>query len=200
MAETHRLEQPVLNIVGERVALGPLRRDLLPLYLRWINDLAAAHWLGLEPRPMTVEARTAWYDRAATGEDLVFTIYAREEWRPIGTCALKSVDHRHGTAGIGVHIGDVEDRGKGYGTEAVRLLLDVAFTALGLHNVMLSVDASNLAGVRAYTRAGFNEIGRRRQAIRGAAGRSDEIYMDCLTSEFVSPVLGRVFASDGPRP
>ncbi len=38
--------RPVLNVVGELVALGPLRRDLLPLYGRWINDLASARNLG----------------------------------------------------------------------------------------------------------------------------------------------------------
>ncbi len=50
-------ERPVLNIEGELVALGPLRRDLLPLYQRWINDLVAARGLGAF-RPITVEKET----------------------------------------------------------------------------------------------------------------------------------------------
>ena len=47
-------ERPVINIEGELVALGPLRRDLLQLYQRWINDLAAARGLGAF-LPITVE-------------------------------------------------------------------------------------------------------------------------------------------------
>jgi hypothetical protein len=35
-------EQPILNVEGDLVALGPLRQDLLPLYTRWINNLGAA--------------------------------------------------------------------------------------------------------------------------------------------------------------
>ena len=36
---TENHKEPILNVVGDLVALGPLRRDLLPLYQRWINDL-----------------------------------------------------------------------------------------------------------------------------------------------------------------
>ena len=199
-AEEHEPERPVVNVVGEEVALGPLRRELVPLYQRWMNDLATVDRVGMPPGPTTLEAEEAWYEGAATTTDyLPFTIYARAGWRAVGTCALTGVDHRHGTAEIVIHVGEAGDRGKGYGTEAVRLLLDVAFVALGLHNVMLAVDAANPAARRAYEKAGFKETGRRRQAIRGLVGRSDEIRMDCLASEFTSPVLARVFAPDEPR-
>ena len=200
MAVHGEAEPPVVNVVGELVALGPLRRDLVPLYHRWMNDLATVDRVGMPPRPMTLEAEEAWYAGAATTTDYVpFTVYERAGWRAIGTCALNQVDHQHGTAEIAIHIGDPADHGKGYGTEAVRLLLDVAFTALGLHNVVLGVDAANPGARRAYEKAAFKEIGRRRQAIRGLGGRSDEIRMDCLASEFESPVLARVFAPDEPR-
>ena len=201
MAGVRGPEQPIVNVVGELVALGPLRRDLLPTYQRWINDLAAADRIGLLPQPWTIERETEWYEASASATDWVsFTVYERTAWRPVGTCGLIELDHRHGTAAIVMHIGDTADRGKGYGTGAVRLLLDYAFTALGLHNVMLGVDETKLAGRRAYEKAGFKEIGRRRQSIRRAGRRSDEILMDCLASEFTGPVLGRVFAPDEPRP
>jgi diamine N-acetyltransferase len=74
-----------------------------------------------------------------------------------------------------------------------------AFTALGLHNVMLTVAEFNLAGRRTYEKVGFREIGRRREDRRMGGRRWDTIYMDCLASEFTSPVLGRVFSPDVPR-
>jgi diamine N-acetyltransferase len=194
-------EQPVVNVVGERVALGPLRRDLLPAYQRWGNDLAAADRFGTAPQPTTLEQATAWYDREATATDrLAFTIYDRPAWRAIGTCDLNAVDHRHGTAYLAIRIGEADARGRGCGTEAVRLLLDVAFTALGLHSVMLAVAEFNRAGRRAYEKAGFRECGRRRQGVVLGGRRWDEIQMDCLATEFVSPVLARVFTPDEPRP
>ena len=190
---------PIVNIVGELVALGPLRRDLLLDYQRWVNDLVTAHRVGLPPRPMTEEQEAAWYDEAVTASDwIAFTIYERSTWRAIGTCALIRVNHQHGTAEIVMLIGEPDGRGKGCGTEAVRLLLDYAFTALGLRNVMLSVDEDNPAARRAYEKAGFKEMGRRRQAVHTAGRRTDEIYMDCLATEFVSPVLASVIRPDQP--
>ncbi|MDI3341652.1 MAG: GNAT family protein [Sphaerobacter sp.] len=195
-------EPPVVNVVGERVALGPLRRDLLAIYQRWFNDLQTLRTLGDVPRPLTLEEQAAQYDRIAAGSpsQVAFQIYDRASWQPIGTCALVDIDHRNGTAEFVIIIGERAYRGRGYGTEATRLALDYAFTALGLHNVMLKVYEFNLAGIRAYQKAGFKEFGRRRGARWMGGRRWDVIYMECLASEFTSPVLGDVFQPDHPRP
>jgi RimJ/RimL family protein N-acetyltransferase len=79
--------------------------------------------------------------------------------------------------------------GQGYGTEATLLMLSYAFTALSLHNVMLRVRRSNERGIRAYTRAGFREIGSRREAHRLGGRADDVIFMDYLASEFRGPAL-----------
>lgn len=193
---------PVVNIVGERVALGPGRRDLLPFFQRWDNEFYAQAMLGEIPRPIALEQERSWYDRAdAPGEmgAIAFVIYRRADWRPLGATALADIDQRHRTANFSIAIGEPADRGRGYGTEATRLALDYAFTALGLHNVMLRCYEFNLAGYHAYKRAGFKEIGRRREA-RFMGGKFwDEVYMEALSSDFQSPVLGKIFAPDVPR-
>jgi diamine N-acetyltransferase len=58
MIDTNASGSPIVNIVGEKVALGPLSRDLIPLLTRWSNDLAARRNLGT-PLPQTLEQRTA---------------------------------------------------------------------------------------------------------------------------------------------
>jgi diamine N-acetyltransferase len=186
-------DRPVINIEGALVALGPLCRDLLPLYQRWINDFSALRTLGaLPPRPTTLEQESAWYESEQTNR-IAFTIYERATWQPIGNTSLHEVDYRNRSAVFGILIGETAARGKGYGTEATRLMLDYAFSALGLHSVMLTCAAFNQAGLRAYAKAGFREFGRRRQC-RWLGGRVwDDVYMDCLASEFESPVLARVF-------
>ena len=90
-------------------------------------------------------------------------------------------------------IGEKDCWDQGYGTEATRLILDYAFNVLGLHNVMLSVYDYNRRGVRAYEKAGFKVIGRRRQALRLGHKRHDVILMDALATEFESPVLQRLY-------
>jgi diamine N-acetyltransferase len=192
------VEAPIVNIVGERIAMGPHRRDLLPTYLRWINDFTALRSLAIAPGPMTMEQEERWYDHPVS-DQVRFTVYERETWRPVGSTDLRNIDFRNRTAVFGILIGEADARGKGYGTEATALTLDYAFTALSLQSVMLTVAEYNLAGRRAYEKAGFTEFGRRRQC-RLMGGRIwDDVYMDCLASEFTSPVLARVFAPDTPR-
>ena len=106
-------ERPILNIEGDLVGLGPLRRDLLPLYQRWINDLGTMRTLGLAPLPMTSEKEQEWYDRQSKAEDDVpFTIYELETLRPIGNTGLHGVDHRNRSATFGILIGEPECRAR----------------------------------------------------------------------------------------
>ena len=192
-----RAERPILNIEGELVALGPLRRELLPLYQRWINNLGTTRTLDLPPYPMTMEKEQDWFDRQSRVENSVpFTIYERETLRPIGNTGLDGVDYRNRSATFGILIGEPECRGKGYGTETARLMLDYAFTSLGLHNVTLNVFEFNPAGIRAYTKAGFKEIGRRRQCRLMGGKLWDDVYMDCLSSEFEGSVLRGIYTQD----
>ena len=128
-----------------------------------------------------------------------FVIYERATGRPIGSTELMHIDFRNGRADFGIYIGEAEARGKGYGTETTRLMLDYAFTALGLRNVALTVAEWNIAGQRAYAKAGFREFGRRRACWPMGGRWWDEVHMDALASEFESPVLARVFAPDAPR-
>lgn len=191
---------PIINFAGELVALGPLCRDHLALYLRWINDFGTTRMLGVPSGPMTLEQETAWYERAAVDEGRhSFTIYERTTGRAIGNCGLHEVDLANRRALVGIMIGEPDARGRGYGTEAMRLLLDYVFTVLGMHSVMLTVHEYNEAGRRCYAKVGFREIGRRRQS-RWFSGRFwDEISMDILASEFESPVLSRMLAPEPSR-
>lgn len=185
-------EGPVLTITGERVGLGPLHRGLVPLHQRWFNDLVVMRTFRFLLTPVTREAREAWFERFGRGDDRTvvdLSVYERATLRPVGLTSLEDIDYQHGTARFVLLIGERDCWGKGYGTEATRLMLDYAFTALGLHNVLLTVISDNGRGIGAYTRAGFKVIGARREALRLAGRRYDQIYMDCLAGEFDSPVL-----------
>ena len=186
---------PIVNMLGERVALGPLRRDLLPTYHRWLNDYLSQALGGFpEPvQPWTIERRTAWYEGATSRPGAAwYTVYEVAGWRPVGHCNLRDFDFQHGTAELGLTIGEAARRGQGLGTEASRLLLDYAFTALGLRNVWLDVFEFNVAAYRAYVKAGFREIGRRRGCHHMGGRWWDLILMDAIAAEFTSPVLRQV--------
>jgi len=149
---------------------------------------------------MTLEQMSDWYERHARAERAFwFTIYQLPDLIPIGIAGLHQIDVRNRTGTYAVMIGERPAHGKGYGTETTRLMLDYAFAALGLHNVLLRVDEYNLAAIRAYQKAGLCEVGRRRQSLWMGGKFWDEIYMDCLSTEFSPSVVASIFTSDEPR-
>lgn len=181
--------QPPLLVQGERVGLGPLRRDLLPIYQRWINTLEVRRGLlNVRPSVPTLEAEEAWYERSAKAEDEAnFTIYDLADMEPVGTTGLMHIDHYTGSAQFGIALG--ERRNQGLGTEATRLVLDYGFTVLGLHNVMLRVWSWNAGAVRAYEKAGFRLAGRLRGAAVSMGRRYDVTIMDATPEDLPKSVL-----------
>lgn len=189
-------ETPVISIAGRKVALGPLRRDLMEQYQRWLNDpeVAIPYFRG-DLTPDALENIQERYDRLRQGVE--FTIYELATTRPIGMCGLPEVNHFNHTARFGILIGEKDLWGRGYGTEVTTLTLDWAFNAMGLHSVLLTVFEYNHRGIGAYTRAGFREVGRWREAKRLAGQAYDIVFMDCLASEFKGSVLKRLLPGSG---
>lgn len=184
-------EHPVLSIVGEKVALGPIHRGLIEINHRWINQLGTTRFLHMQV--LSLESEEEWYETVASGKDITyFAIYEKESMRPIGGVNLHNYNAQHRRAELGIMIGEKDLRGKGYGTEAVQLMCDYGFNAMGLNSIMLLTTGFNIAGQRAYEKAGFKEIGRRREARWFAGKYWDDIYFDILASEFESPVLREV--------
>ena len=113
------------NIVGQKVALGPLKRELLGLYQRFMNDWPAAMWLGRTPMPITAEAELAWFERLVKSEtDVAFTVYEKATGKPIGNAGLHGIQPINRNAEYGIALLEKECRGKGYGTETTRLVVD----------------------------------------------------------------------------
>lgn len=96
----------------------------------------------------------------------------------VGGVSLFQIDHRRQIATLGVAIYDPQHWGKGYGSEAVKLLVQYGMIHLNLHNIMLTVFSFNQRAIRAYSKVGFREIGRRRQCIPLGLERHDEVFMD----------------------
>jgi diamine N-acetyltransferase len=185
--------EPDLIIVGDKVALGPLRPDLAAVYARWMNALEVRRgldYLGVA----TPQSQDKWVEknieRSAEYEPkgVEFTVYDRSDSAPVGTAGLLGISHAHGHAEFGIAIG--ERRGQGLGTEATRLVLDYAFHVLQLRNVLLETLEWNVAGLAAYERAGFRRIGVRRGAVMSRGRPTDLVLMDAVPEDFGASVLG----------
>jgi diamine N-acetyltransferase len=182
--------EPILNIRGVKVGLGPLTREHLPIFTRWENDFSIGFFSGTPMRPRSLEAITAHLEEDLKGESrdrVGFIIYDLATLKPIGDVLLRDIWPVQSTAEMGITLGEKAYWGKGYGTEATSLILDFAFHALGLHNVMLRTADYNERAIRAYLRAGFKEFGRRRESWKIGGRAYDTVYMECLATEFSSP-------------
>ncbi|MGH9175450.1 MAG: GNAT family N-acetyltransferase [Vicinamibacterales bacterium] len=181
-------DQPVINITGERVALGPPSRAQLAAYARWFSDMNTMRTQGdPQPAPRTTAELATWYDveMSLKPDRHFFSVYDRANWQHIGFVDLHHIDRANGTATMSLMVGEPAYRGQGYGTEMVRLILNYGFATLGLHNIMLECYEYNLAR-RAYEKAGFREFARWKEAHRMGRRAWDIIFMDCVASDFLS--------------
>jgi RimJ/RimL family protein N-acetyltransferase len=172
------------KLVGSRCYLSPCAPEDAPLFAQWLNDPDVAVPLGDEAyHTLSTEAFQADIDDSLRRQDAIFTIVDLESDCAIGRCLLFAVDHIDRSAMIGLFIGDKTFWGKGYGQEAMQLLLEYAFDLLNLNSVMLGVFEFNHRAIHAYEKLGFRVIGRRREA-RFIGGKAyDGILMDMLASE-----------------
>lgn len=171
---------------GERVMLRRVDPvlDLEDRY-RWMNDPEVLRYLGMLPRRLSRDEVRRYLEScaASTGEMVEFAIVALEG-RHIGSCALRNFNLTAHTAEYSVLIGEPEYRGKGYGTEVTRLVAEVAFEQLNLNRIWLHVHTENIAGLRAYERAGFTREGLLRQHGYKDGKYYDVVVMGMLRSEY----------------
>jgi len=114
----------------------------------------------------------------------MFVIERIEDGRKIGVVDLSGFNWTVGNAWVGIGIGERDLWGKGYGTDAMRVLLRYAFHELNLNRVTLNVFDVNQRGITSYEKAGFRHEGRIPAGLLIAGKRCDIIYMGILRREW----------------
>jgi diamine N-acetyltransferase len=183
-------DSPICNIGGGRVALGPIMRPHLPAMQRWFSDPDTLLTAGIGVMPWTMERLTTWYEGRTSDDDAVwFTVYSLPGYRQIGFAGLRDIDYQSRSAEYAITIGEADARGQGYGTEVTRLIVSYAFDELGLESIGLDTVEYNHGARRAYEKAGFREIGRRKRAEAVGGRLWDAVLMECVKpGEPQSPV------------
>ncbi|NUP01344.1 MAG: GNAT family N-acetyltransferase, partial [Nonomuraea sp.] len=152
---------------------------------RWYHDPEVGPWMESSPPFSLAQNLEKGENRPRnTFEQMVLGIETLDGGTLIGYLSLGETDFIHGEAILqSIAIGDREHLNGGYATDALRVICKYAFEEMGLHRVMLWVVAENTAAIRAYTRVGFVEEGRRREAFRTRGKRYDFLMMGLLSSE-----------------
>ncbi|MES1239702.1 MAG: GNAT family protein, partial [Chloroflexota bacterium] len=157
----------------------------LAAFRRWYADPEIARLARYQEAPMRPEEIERFFAARVVGTDaLAMAVHERVTGRLVGTCAFSQLDGDNGSALYHITIGERDAWGRGFGTEATRLMVDHAFGSLGLHRVSLSVFEFNERAIRSYTSVGFVVEGRAREAIWRDGQWWDEISMSVLEPEW----------------
>ncbi|HEY2041238.1 MAG TPA: GNAT family protein [Jatrophihabitans sp.] len=150
-------------IIGDRVTLRALTPDDYPRMTDFKNDTEFVLLAdGSPPRPRTLAMVTDFFDGLIKKKDN-FGFAIEADGKLIGDCGLFHVNRLNSTAEVGIGIGDHNYWGKGYGREALALIVDYGFQIHNLRRIWLETLASNERAIRSYTAVGFVEEGRQRE-------------------------------------
>jgi RimJ/RimL family protein N-acetyltransferase len=170
------------RLVGERIYLSPISLDDIEQYTKWMNDPEITDNLGQSHVTFHREKERKSLEDMMWGH--AFAIIEKAEHRLLGNCDFFEVKQLSRRGMCGIFIGEEADRGKGYGAEAMKLLLQYGFDTLNLHNIALTVFGYNERAIACYKKAGFREVGRRREAYFVKGRYHDEVLMDILEDEY----------------
>lgn len=175
------------HVTGERIVLREYQIEDLPYARAWVNDTQTTDMLShIFLMPQTYDSTEQYYRSILEGRSAGyhFIIAHRENSQYIGQIDLFSLQQVDRTAELGIVIGAPKDRGKGYGREALALLLGYAFDRCNLHRIHLTVKADNVQAQRCYESCGFVREGVLRQHFFNNGTYHDIVQMGILREEW----------------
>lgn len=176
------------KLVGDRVYLSPRSVEDAEKFTEWMNDFEVTDYTGRSGQVMSLEGEKEYLQEKSNPE-ATFSIVTIDEDKLIGTVGLESINYTNRTATLGIFIGDKDYLSKGFGTEAIRLVLDFGFNYMNLHNVSLNLISVNERALKSYKKCGFKEAGRIRENTFVNGKYYDTISMDILDREFTESYI-----------
>jgi RimJ/RimL family protein N-acetyltransferase len=159
------------------------------LVARWGYDSEYQRLLDMDPARLWSQKMVAEFFEKDAENEVSFAIRTLADDRLVGVVGLSKPDLA-GNSWVGIGIGDRQDWGKGYGTEAMRLALNFGFNEFNLQRVSLDVFEYNPRAIRSYEKAGFKPEGRLRQCLLRDGQRWDLVYMGILRNEWEQTIRG----------
>jgi RimJ/RimL family protein N-acetyltransferase len=154
---------------------------------RWSYDSEYLRLLDTDvARPRTAKFFEADVARRAERENgYLYNIRTLDGDRLIGFTSIWVVNWASAEGRVGIGIGERADWGRGYGTDAMQVLLRYAFAELNLARVSLEAFAENTRAARSYQKAGFTLEGVQRERVRRDGRRGDVVVMSILQEEYL---------------
>lgn len=172
---------------GEKVCLRAYKEEDIKVATELVNDAELKKFLtpGI-PFPMSLWQEEEWIksQKDSQSGEFNFAIEDMKTKKYIGGCGLENVNWLARTAVVGIMIGDKNYWGKGYGTDAMKVLLKFIFENMNINKVKLNVFSFNERAIKSYKKCGFKVEGILKDEIFKEGKYYDEVLMAIFKEEF----------------
>jgi len=166
-------------IIGNNINLRPLKKSDWDKTIQWRNDPNIKAMAMMHPYPITEFLEKEWYEdllKSKSNKVIYFAITDKND-NPVGYIFLNNINLIHRNCYMGIVIGNTDQRGKGIGSEAIKLISEYAFKTLNLHKIIVEVVVENKQAIKVYEKLGFVHEGCMKQHFFLNGGFSDILIM-----------------------
>ena len=171
---------------GKKVRLREYKKEDVKQAQSFINDPEVKRLLhpGI-PYLYTFEDELKWFEgMSATKERYSFAIETLEDNKYIGGCGINDIDWKNSVIVVGIFIGDKDYWSKGFGTDAMQVLIKFIFEQMNIHKIKLHVYSFNDRAIKCYEKCGFKQEGILRKEVFKDGKYYDDIVMGLLSEEY----------------
>jgi RimJ/RimL family protein N-acetyltransferase len=170
---------------GKRIQLRPMQEDDIARQHEFFQDLELYQLDSALPQVSPWGKAQDFYTSRTRFENDIAPFAIEADGTYIGYCSLMHLRDRHGNVELGIMIGDRAYWNRGYGREAINLLLDYGFRYQAARRIHLTTHAKNERAIRCYLACGFVEEGRPRQVVWIDGAYTDLVEMSMLRDEWL---------------
>lgn len=190
-------QQPFYHpfLVGEMIYLRGLEKeDIKGNWFQWFNNQEVTEYMLHGAYPSSEEQHLDFYKQVTSSSNtFALAIIEKRTNRHVGNISLHHINWLDRRGEVSIIIGEPDVHGRGYGTEAIRLVAVHAFERLNLHKLWAGTHADNIAAIKAFQKAGFHVEARLKGELYRGNQYHEAVRLAILAEEFWSQ------ASQQPR-
>ena len=180
------------KLIGDRIFLAPkgTTEEEIEKFTEWMNDFQVTDYIGRTSQIVTYDGEKQYLENAAKNDSTInFNIVEIATDKLIGAVGLEHFNWIERSAVLGIFIGEKDFRSNGYGTEAIKMILEYGFKYLNLHSIRLDLLSINERAHKCYLKCGFKDTGANREQIFLNGKYYDMLHMDILENEFAGDYI-----------